>query len=97
VKITATNPPTIQTVWCATSGGTGSPIVTTTDAAGSNPIVWISGAEGSNQLTGWDGEKGTSIFNGAGMSTGNVIHWNTPIEVKGKIVVGSSNQIYVLQ
>jgi hypothetical protein len=94
VRITPTSPPEINTVWCASSGGNGSPIVTTTDSAGSNPIVWIVGTEGSNQLTGWDGEKGTSLFNGGGITMDTVIHWTTPIEVKGRIVVGATDKLY---
>jgi hypothetical protein len=94
VKITATSPPKFATAWCANSGGSGSPIVTTTDAAGSNAIVWVVGAEGSNQLTGWDGETGAGVFNGDGTSMDTVIHWTTPIEVKGRIIVGANDKIY---
>jgi hypothetical protein len=94
VQITATSPPTIQPAWCANSGGSGSPIVTTTDASGSNAIVWVVGAEGSNQLTGWDGNTGASIFNGGGLGMDNVIHWTTPIDANGRIIVGSSDKVY---
>jgi hypothetical protein len=95
VQITATSPPGINTVWCVNSGGNGSPIVTTTDSSGSNPIVWIAGTEGSNQLTGWDGITGAAVFNGAGVTMDTVIHWTTPIEVNGRIIVGSSDKLYV--
>jgi hypothetical protein len=94
VQITPTHPPKLTTAWCASSGGNGSPIVTTTDDAGSNPIVWIVGTEGSNQLTGWDGEKGTNVFDGGGVTMDTVIHWTTPIEVKGKVIVGAGDKIY---
>jgi hypothetical protein len=94
VQITATQPPTFRTVWCAHSGGSGSPIVTTTDAAGSNAIVWIVGAESSNQLTGWDGENGTQLFDGGGQTMDKVIHWTTLIDVKGRLIVGSSDKLY---
>jgi hypothetical protein len=94
VQIASASPPAFKTVWCANSGGNGSPIVTTTDTSGSNAIVWIVGTEGSNQLTGWDGEKGTSVFNGEGVTMDNVIHWTTPIEVKGRVIVGANDKIY---
>jgi hypothetical protein len=95
VQITAASPPAINTVWCASSGGSGSPIVTTTDSAGSNPIVWVVGAEGSNQLTGWDGESGTNVYDGGGITMDNVLHWTTLIEQKGRIIVGSNDKVYV--
>jgi hypothetical protein len=94
VQIMPTNPPTFKTVWCANSGGNGSPIVTTTDSNGSNPIVWIVGTEGSNQLTGWDGIKGTNVFNGGGITMDNVIHWTTLIEANGRIIVGANDKLY---
>jgi hypothetical protein len=97
VQITPTNPPQINTVWCAKSGGNGSPIVTTTDSAGSNPIVWIVGTEGSNQLTGWDGETGANIFDGGGITMDTVIHWTTPIDVNGRIIVGANDKIYAFK
>jgi hypothetical protein len=92
VQISATAPPTFKTVWCANSGGSGSPIVTTTDAAGSNAIVWIVGAEGSNKLSGFDGETGASLFNGGAMD--NVIHWTSLIDVKGRLIVGANDKLY---
>jgi hypothetical protein len=97
IKMATTGTPSFTTAWCASSGGAGSPIVTTTDAAGSNPIVWIAGAEGSNQLTGWDGLTGANVFNGGGVSMDNVIHWTTPIEENGKIIVGANDKLYMFQ
>jgi hypothetical protein len=93
-QITATNPPTFKTIWCADSGGNGSPIVTTTDAAGSNPIVWIVGTEGSNLLQGWNGTTGVNVFNGAGMAMDTVIHWTTLLDVKGRLIVGANDKVY---
>jgi PQQ enzyme repeat len=94
VQITPTSPPTFKTAWCADSGGSGSPIVTTTDSDGSNAIVWVVGAEGSNQLTAWDGETGANIFNGGSLGMDNVIHWTTPIDVKGRVIVGANDKVY---
>jgi hypothetical protein len=97
VQITPASPPQIKTAWCANSGGNGSPIVTTTDATGSDPIVWVVGTEGSNQLTGWDGETGASVFAGGGTTMDNVIHWTTPIEVEGRIIVGANDKLYAFK
>jgi hypothetical protein len=94
VIITATKPPKFTTAWCANSGGAGAPIVTTTDAAGSNAIVWIAGAEGTNHLSGLDGDTGESVFS-SNTHMDNVIHFTSPIDVKGKIVVGSTDKVYV--
>jgi hypothetical protein len=96
VQISKTSPPTFKTVWCAGSGGSGSPIVTTTDATGTNPIVWVVGAEGTNKLTGWNGETGASVFNGT-TAMDAVKHWTTPIEVKGRIIVGSMDKLYAFK
>jgi hypothetical protein len=97
VQITATNPPTIKPVWCANSGGNGSPIVTTTDSSGSNPIVWIVGTEGTNQLTGWNGVTGANVFNGGGIAMDTVIHWTTLIEANGRIIVGATDKLYAFK
>jgi hypothetical protein len=102
VKINAASPPTFTTVWCANTNGVGSPIVTTTDAAGDNAIVWVVGAEGTNELYGWDAEasvtakNGVAVFNGAGIGMDTVRHFNTPIDVKGRIIVGAIDKVYAL-
>src|SRR5258706_582082 len=44
VKIGATAPPKPAVAWCARQGGSGSPMVTTTDGR-SDAIVWTSAAE----------------------------------------------------
>jgi hypothetical protein len=97
VRIAAASPPTFKVAWCANSNGGGiggSPIATTTDAAGSNAIVWAVGADGNNQLTGWDGDTGANIFNGGGFAMDNVIHYTSLINVKGRLIVGSNDKIY---
>jgi hypothetical protein len=94
VQITATNPPTSMPLWCANSGGNGSPIVTTTDAKGSNPIVWIVGTEGTNKLTGLDAKTGKTIFDGGSTAMDTVIHWTSLIDVKGRLIVGANDKVY---
>ena len=78
------------TVWCSTQGDLGSPMVTTTDGT-SNPIVW----NADNKLYGWNADTGDVIVDGTntGMSTA-VQKWNTPINAKGRIVVGVYGQLY---
>jgi hypothetical protein len=49
LKIRAEPAPAIETAWCGSVAGNGSPIVTTTDGR-SDPIVLIVGAEGDNRL-----------------------------------------------
>jgi outer membrane protein assembly factor BamB len=94
IHISATNPPTFTTAWCATTNGIGAPIVTTTDSSGSNAIVWVVGAENTNELYGWDGETGASIFDGTGTAMDTVVHFTTLIDVKGRLIVGASDKLY---
>jgi hypothetical protein len=81
------------TAWCSTSaeGNLASPMVTTTDGK-SNAIVW----NASKNLYGWNGDTGAVIVDGTKtqMST-TVTKWNTPIDAKGRIVVGVNGQLYV--
>jgi hypothetical protein len=50
-------PSAIATAWCASFGGYGAPIVTTTDGK-SNPIVWVAGTQGDGKLYGFRGTDG---------------------------------------
>jgi len=92
LKFATSGTPSYSQAWCANTGSGGSPMVTTTDAAGSNPIVWMSGGS----LTGWDGATGASVFSGTAISLQNVSKWTTPIDVKGRIFVGAGTQLYAL-
>ncbi len=95
LRIGATAPPTINVAWCADNLGGGSPIVTTTDGS-SQPIVWTPGAEFTNQLHAFDGETGASLFSGGGADEhmGNVQHFQTAIEVDGRIFVAADGELY---
>jgi hypothetical protein len=93
VKITPGSPPTMAVAWCAKQGGSGSPMVTTTDGH-SEAIVWGLGAEGSNQVTGFDGDTGAVIV--PGVDTGTTHHFETPMDVKGRIFVGADNEVIAL-
>jgi hypothetical protein len=92
LKLATSGPPSFSTAWCANASSSGSPMVTTTDAAGSNPIVWMSGGT----ITGWDGATGKQVFSGNAISLQNVSKWTTPIEVKGRIFVGGATRLYAL-
>ncbi len=83
--------PMLVPVWCAQSGGKGSPIATTTDGA-SNPLVWIVSTGGLEGL-------GTRLVPpttcSASMATPGrswpasapagaaIQHWTSPVEAKG--------------
>jgi hypothetical protein len=90
LKITQ-NPLAVTTAWCSTQNDLGSPMVTTTDGT-SNAIVW----NADDKLYGWNGDTGAVIVDGTKtkMSTG-IQKWNTPIDAKGRIVVGVNGQLYV--
>jgi hypothetical protein len=94
-KITATNPPTIVSVWNQTQNGRGSPWVTTTDGT-NNVIVWVAGVQGDQRLHGYDGDTGAVIYAGGGtneLMTGTE-QWNTGIVARGRIYFGADNKVY---
>jgi hypothetical protein len=95
IRVTAGSPPAFSTAWCASQGGQGSPMATTTDGR-SNAIVWGLGAEGTNKLAGFDGDTGAVVFNGGGAADtmGGVRRYVTPIAAKGRIYVGGENAVY---
>ena len=95
LRIGATAPPTISVAWCADNQGGGSPIVTTTDGS-SEPIVWTAGAESSNRLHAFDGETGEPLFSGGGADEqmSSIRHFQTPIEVNGRIFVAADTELF---
>jgi outer membrane protein assembly factor BamB len=95
--VTPTSPPKLVPEWCATSGGRGSPIATTTDGT-SNALVWAVSAEGTNRLFAFDGDTGDVVFGGGGDAEkmGAVYHWTSPIEASGRFIVGGNGVVYAL-
>ena len=92
VKITAGSPPTLAVAWCATQNGSGSPMVTVSNDQGGDAVVWIVGAEGSNQLQGFDGDTGAVVR--AALDTGGTVrHFETTIDVDGRIFVGTDGEL----
>jgi hypothetical protein len=90
LKITQ-SPMAAKTVWCSTQGGLASPMVTTTDGK-ANPIVW----NADSTLYGWNGDTGALIVGGTTTKMSTAVQkWNTPIDAKGRIVVGVNGQLTV--
>jgi hypothetical protein len=82
---------TAAVAWCSAETGLGSPMVTTTDGT-SNAIVW----NANNHLYGYDGDTGAKIVDGTNTAMTTAIeYWNTPINAKGRMVVGVNGQLYV--
>jgi hypothetical protein len=85
VRISPGAPPTASVAWCATAGGRGSPMVTTTDGK-AEPIVWVVGAEGDGRLRAYDGDTGAALL--APIAVGaKVRRFQTPIVAAGRIFV----------
>jgi hypothetical protein len=91
VRISAASPPKPSVAWCATQGGNGSPIVTTTDGQ-ADAIVWSLGS----RLVGFDGDTGAVIFNGGGASDtiSTLSKFVTPIVARGRIYVAADANVY---
>jgi hypothetical protein len=95
VKISAANPPAPAVAWCARQGGSGSPIVTTTDGR-ADAMVWSLATGSTTRLLGFDGDTGAQIFNGGGpgdamTSTSRFI---TPMVANGRIFVAADSAVY---
>jgi hypothetical protein len=84
--VSATNPPKLGGGWCTGAGGTGSPIVSTSDGT-NDYMVW--GLNGN--LNAIDGDTGKTLVS---VGVGNYTHWVTPIIAKGAIYVAGNNQVY---
>lgn len=93
LKVTTT--PSLQLVpaWCAQSGGKGSPISTTTDGT-SNAIVWIVATGGTNNLLALNGDTGVMVASVAPPAGATVQHWTSPVEAKGRFIVGATGALY---
>ena len=92
LQVTNTNTP-IKQAWCASSGGAGSPIVTTTDGT-SDPVVWVVGAEGDNLLHGFNAKTGEVVFDGGGSPMQGLRHFQTLIATDRRIYVAADNKVY---
>jgi PQQ enzyme-like repeat protein len=97
-RITATNPPAIINGWTVnrSSGGCGSPFVTSTDGT-NNMIVWVVGTDGDQRLHGYEGDTGAVVYAGGGpneLMAGTHMYSTTGIVARGRIYVAGDNKVY---
>jgi outer membrane protein assembly factor BamB len=94
MQIVDGSPPALKVAWCASNGGHGSPMVTTTDGI-SDPIVWISG-DSSGALHGYDADTGNLLFDGGDETqrVSGLRRFNTVIAVNDRIVVAGDNGLH---
>jgi hypothetical protein len=91
VKISATTPPKPTVAWCAQQGGSGSPMVTTTDGH-AEAIVW---SLGGGSLRGFDGDTGAVIVQGGGANAiSGFSNWISPIAARGRIYVATNSNVH---
>jgi hypothetical protein len=102
LSVTAMSPPTLVPAWCAQTGGKGSPIATTTDGT-SNALVWIVSTggtggpanAGTNSLLAFDGDTGVAVASAAPPAGATAVqHWTSPVEAKGRFIVGATGAVY---
>jgi hypothetical protein len=82
-------------VWCANSGGVGSPIITSTDGT-NDGLVWTFGAEGDNALHAFKLADGTPVGTSAAapLTNGDTVHhFATIAAVHGRIFVTADNNL----
>jgi hypothetical protein len=103
VKLDPTAPQKMSVAWCATSGGQGSPIITTSDGT-SDPMVWLFGAEGTSRLFSWNLITGAPVFTGGG--TADVVqypagagshHFASILAAHGRIILAVDGQLYAFK
>jgi len=102
-RVTATSPPTIDGSWYVyrTTGGCGSPFVTSTDGT-NNMIVWVVGTEdhqtaGDRRLHGYDGDTGAIVYDGGGpneLMAGTHYYSTTGIVARERVYVAGDNKVY---
>jgi hypothetical protein len=93
VRLDPDAPNCMRTVWCAASGGMGSPSITMSDSA-NDAIVWTEGAEGDNGLHAWDLATGAALYFSGEDVLGPVRRFTTPIAVHGRILVAGDGMLY---
>jgi len=98
LRIGASTPPTITSVWNVAEGGNASPFVTSTDGT-NNVIVWGYGAESDQRLHAFDGDTGTTIYSGGGTRElmAGTHRFSTGIAARGRIYVANDNKVYSFQ
>ncbi len=94
LRIRAEPRPAIETAWCGSLDGEGSPMVTTADAGGADPIVWILGAEGDDRLHGYRGDTGEELTRATGAAMEGLRHFATITAAAGRLYVAGDGRIY---
>ena len=92
LRIRADPAPAIETAWCGSVDGNGSPIVTTTDDR-SDPIVFIVGAEGDNRLHAFRGDTGEPLASPPEHMRG-LHHFQTLIATDDRLYVAADGTVY---
>jgi hypothetical protein len=93
IRLDSTAPNLMQTVWCTSSGGMGSPSITMSDDS-NDALVWAEGAEGDNALHAWDLVTGAPLYASGPPGLGFVRHFATPIAVPGRVLVAGDGMLY---
>jgi PQQ enzyme-like repeat protein len=92
LKIRIDPAPAIETAWCGSVAGAGSPIVTSTDGR-SDPIVLIVGAEGDNRLHAFKVDDGEPLAAPPETMPG-LHHFQTLIASEDRLYVAADGTIY---
>jgi len=92
VKIRVEPAPAIETAWCGSVAGAGSPIVTTTDGH-SDPIVLVVAADGDNRLHAFRGDDGEPLATPPETMRG-LRHFQTLIAGEDRLYVAADGTIY---
>ncbi|HUB07595.1 MAG TPA: hypothetical protein VMB50_11365, partial [Myxococcales bacterium] len=81
------DPPQLGGGWCSGNGGTGSPIVSTSDGT-HDYLVWVTGGN----LSALDGDTGNVVAS-LGIPDGNYTHWVTPIVAQGALYLAGNGEL----
>ena len=92
LKIRVDPKPEIETAWCGSLTGAGSPIVTTADGR-SDPIVFVVGAEGDNRLHAFRADNGEPLATPPETMRG-LHHFQTLIAAQDRLYVAADGTVY---
>jgi hypothetical protein len=93
IRLDPNAPTKMTTAWCASTGGLGSPSITTSDGT-SDAMVWVAGAEGDGVLRAWDLTTGELLYASDPGALGPTRRFATPIAVRGRVLVAGDGALY---
>jgi hypothetical protein len=96
VKLDPTAPQKMTVAWCASSGGLGSPIITSSDGV-NDGLVWTFGTVGDKKLHAFKLADGGVAFTSAAVTGASVHPFATIAEVRGRIVVQGDGGLYAFK